>query len=187
MGARDDQPSADERWLGGAFLSFALIVFLAGADLILDLRDRAPLGHVVVELCLVVASSFGAALLGRKLRLRSRAARGEAEHLREQLRATREEAARFRAEAEDAMRGLGSAIEKQFERWELSSAEREVALLLLKGLSHKEIAALRGVSEATARQQGRSIYKKANLNGRHDLAAFFMEDLMLPARPATST
>jgi DNA-binding NarL/FixJ family response regulator len=53
-------------------------------------------------------------------------------------------------------------------------------LLLLKGLSHKEVAKVRSVSEATARQQARAVYKKGGLSGRHDLAAFFLEDLMLP-------
>jgi DNA-binding NarL/FixJ family response regulator len=55
-----------------------------------------------------------------------------------------------------------------------------VASLLLKGLSHKEIAEVRRVSEATARQQARAVYKKAGLSGRNELAAFFLEDLLLP-------
>lgn len=76
--------------------------------------------------------------------------------------------------------GLGQAIDEQFDRWHLSPAEKEVGLLLLKGLSHKEVAEARAVTEATARQQARAVYKKAGLSGRHDLAAFFLEDLMLP-------
>jgi DNA-binding CsgD family transcriptional regulator len=78
------------------------------------------------------------------------------------------------------MEGLGAALDHQFERWNLSPAEKEVALLLLKGLSHKDVAEVRSVTEATARQQARAVYKKAGLSGRHDLAAFFLEDLMLP-------
>ncbi len=50
----------------------------------------------------------------------------------------------------------------------------------MKGLSHKEIAAARDITEATARQQARAVYKKSGLTGRHDLAAFFLEDLLLP-------
>ena len=82
------------------------------------------------------------------------------------------------------LQGLGAALDRQFERWALSEAEKEVALLLLKGLSHKEIAELRSVTEATARQQARAMYKKAGLSGRAHLAAFFLEDLMLPSSPA---
>ena len=96
------------------------------------------------------------------------------------LRASRADAARWRTEARDLLSGLGSAIDRQFERWELTPAEREVAMLLLKGLSHRDIAEMRGVSERTVRQQSHSVYGKAELEGRADLAAFFLEGLWLP-------
>jgi len=68
----------------------------------------------------------------------------------------------------------------------LTPAEREIALLLLKGLSHKEIATIRSVSETTVRQQARSLYRKAGLSGRNELAAFFLEDLLGPREQATA-
>jgi DNA-binding NarL/FixJ family response regulator len=39
-------------------------------------------------------------------------------------------------------------------------------LLLIKGVSHKEIATVCAVSEWTVREQARSIYSKAGLTGR---------------------
>lgn len=69
----------------------------------------------------------------------------------------------------------------------LSPAERQIALLLLKGLSHKEIAQIRLVSETTVRQQARSLYRKAGLSGRNDLAAFFLEDLLGPREASTTS
>jgi len=80
----------------------------------------------------------------------------------------------------ELLKGLGSAIDSQFDRWQLTAAEREMALLMLKGLSHKEIALARDTSERTIRQQAQSIYGKANLSGRAALSAFFLEDLLLP-------
>ena len=80
----------------------------------------------------------------------------------------------------ELLKGLGTAIDDQFERWGLTAAEREVAMLMLKGLSHKEIAVVRDTSERTVRQQARAIYGKANLSGRAALSAFFLEDLLLP-------
>jgi DNA-binding NarL/FixJ family response regulator len=55
-----------------------------------------------------------------------------------------------------------------------------VALLLREGLSHKEAATVRAVSERTVREQARSIYAKAGLTGRTALSAFFHEDLLAP-------
>jgi len=105
--------------------------------------------------------------------------------LTEQLETSQADASRWRSEARDLMIGLAEAIDQQFDRWGLTPAEKEVALLLLKGLSHKDIAEMRAVTEATARQQARAVYKKGGLSGRHDLAAFFLEDLMLPVERAS--
>ena len=111
---------------------------------------------------------------------RNLALRREARALRNDAAASRAEAQRWRDEAQDLIRGLGAAIDRQLEGWGLTAAEKEVALLLLKGLSHKEIADVRGVNENTVRQQARALYRKAGLDGRHDLAAFFLEDLLGP-------
>ncbi len=83
-------------------------------------------------------------------------------------------------EAAEALRGLGEAIDAQFERWGLTPAEREVGLLMLKGLSHREIAEARSIGEATVRQQAQALYRKSGLRNRSDLSAFFLEDLLLP-------
>jgi DNA-binding NarL/FixJ family response regulator len=82
--------------------------------------------------------------------------------------------------AQAALVGLGRAIENRFSAWGLTSAEREVALLLLKGHSHKQIAFTTGRSERTVRQHAVAVYEKSGLAGRAELAAFFLEDLMLP-------
>jgi DNA-binding CsgD family transcriptional regulator len=141
---------------------------------------------VAVEAAILLVGLLGSLFMTRRLVLalrRARAVRKEALSLAEQLEATRVEANRWRSEARDLMNGLAAAIDQQFDRWALSPAEKETALLLLKGLSHKEIAQVRSVSDATARQQARAVYKKGGLSGRHDLAAFFLEDLMLPLHP----
>ncbi len=154
-----------------------------GIDLVMDLGRRATLFHAFVEGSAILAAAVGVVLGARRLRT----ALHEAQDLREQARIlsstldlTRREAERWRREAGAFLAGLGVAIEQQFERWGLSAAEKEIALLLLKGLEHKEIAELRHVSETTVRQQARSVYRKGGLSGRHDLAAFFLEDLLAP-------
>ena len=71
-------------------------------------------------------------------------------------------------------------IQKQFEKWQLTPSEQEVALTLIKGLSFREVAAIRQTREKTVRQQAANVYKKAGLSGRHELAGWFFEDLFEP-------
>ncbi|MEP3348078.1 MAG: LuxR C-terminal-related transcriptional regulator [Litoreibacter sp.] len=83
--------------------------------------------------------------------------------------------------AQKHLEGLGIIIDTQFDHWELTAAEKDVALLLLKGFSLKEVAEYRSISERTARQQATSIYSKSGMHGRAGLSAFFLEDLLLPS------
>jgi len=165
-----------------------LALFLAvgaamGFDVGADLLEGASLGHVSLELFILALASAGAFLLWRRW-LSERRSRQEAEvalvRSREDLARSREEAARWRDEAKDSLRGLSDAIDLQFDRWSLTQAEREVGLLLLKGLAFKEIADVRSTTERTVRQQANHLYKKAGLAGRAELSAFFLEDLLLP-------
>jgi DNA-binding NarL/FixJ family response regulator len=124
----------------------------------------------------VVLMSVGVAVLFRV----SYRQREEQLTLIRDLEIARLQGQRWRAEARSLLNGLGDAIDMQFSRWNLTEAEREVALLLLKGLSLKEIAAVRATSERTIRAQAQSLYSKAGLSGRASLSAFFLEDLLAP-------
>lgn len=73
---------------------------------------------------------------------------------------------------------LLAVMRNQFLKWGLSPSESDIALLLIKGLSMKEIAEARHVKEKTIRQQATNVYSKSGYAGRHELAAHFIEDLM---------
>lgn len=77
-------------------------------------------------------------------------------------------------------RGLQPYIQDQFTEWGLTKTEGEIGLLLLKGLSLREISNIRGTSETTVRQQALVLYKKASVDGRHQFAALFLEELLSP-------
>ena len=156
---------------------FGAIALLIGIDVAADYRSGTDVGHLLTEALVMALALTGAVALWRQLRK----ARHSAQQLTVDLAVARREAERFRDEAREALRGLGEAIDHQFVRWELTPAEREVGLLLLKGLSHKEVAATRSTSETTIRQQALSIYRKSGLRNRSELSAFFLEDLLLPA------
>ncbi len=83
----------------------------------------------------------------------------------------------WRAERRTEIAALGQAIEDQFRQWRLTAAELDVAGLMLKGASLKELAIARETSEATIRQQAQSIYRKSGLSGRAELSAYFLESL----------
>lgn len=90
------------------------------------------------------------------------------------------DAKQWSQKAQDLLSGLSKAINEQMDAWNLSQAEKQIALLILKGLSLKEIAAMRNTSEKTVRQQATQIYNKASVTNRAELSAFFLEDLLLP-------
>ena len=157
----------------GFLVGIAILIVVDLAD---DWETGVGMWHLLLEAAMMSLALGGIAALwwGRH------AAEARAARLDIDLEAARTAASQYKAEVHEALRGLGEAIDSQFERWQLTPAEREVGLLLLKGLSHKEIAEARATSEATVRQQALVVYRKSGLRNRSDLAAFFLEDLLLP-------
>ena len=113
----DDREPASPRVLVALFAVMALLV---GIDLITDLRGSTTLGHVMLEMLVVVIGFVAAGAIALRLRDSARAAqtlREQAARLAENLRASQEEAAQWRSDAADLIAGLSSAIDAQFTRW----------------------------------------------------------------------
>ncbi|HET9039853.1 MAG TPA: helix-turn-helix transcriptional regulator [Gemmatimonadales bacterium] len=154
----------------------AAIVVGGAVDLLLDAPERWLSPHVVYELLLIGGAVAASVWLWRAWR----AAAASAASLEHSLAERIAERDAWRDRARQSLESLGQAVNDQFERWGLTPSEREVALLLLKGHGHKQIAADTGRSERTVRQHAVTVYRKAGLGGRAELAAFFLEDLRLP-------
>jgi len=157
-------------------LMAGLVAIALGAawDLLLDIGGGAAAAHFVGEgLVLAVALGLIAHLLGELRRRRMALARVVAE-----LEEARAHVRKLTPDAQAARARLGEAIALQFVAWELTQSEREVGWLLLKGLTLKEIAALRNTAEKTVRQQASAIYHKSGVSGRHAFAAWFIEDCL---------
>lgn len=174
----DEAPTTDvgPRRVSLAVALFAIISVLIAVDLAADSQTGVDWGHLAIEGLVLALAVVGVSALWRGFLT----ARGRVEQLHVDLESARAEAQRYREEARDALRGLGEAIDTQFERWQLTAAEREVGLLMLKGLSHRDVASVRQTSEATVRQQALMVYRKSGLANRSELSAFFLEDLLLP-------
>ena len=162
---------------------WAMVAVIVGVVLFLGIEiieePDATVGEWLLELLdivPIVLTSVGMALL---FRVANRQRDDNLKLLRD-LELARLQGLRWRTESRGILNGLGEAINTQFGRWNLTDAEREIALLLLKGLSHKEVATIRAVSERTVREQSRSVYTKSGLSGRTALSAFFLEDLLAP-------
>jgi DNA-binding CsgD family transcriptional regulator len=155
---------------------FAVILLFMAWDLVADYRSGTAWQHLSFEFAILLMAAAGIVILWRRLVT----ARETTRFLERDLEVARLEARRWREESRDLLDGLGTAIERQFDRWQLTPAEAEIGLLILKGLTHKEIARIRNTSERTVRQQARSLYLRAGLAGRAELSAFFLEDLLLP-------
>ena len=149
---------------------------MVAVDLIADAREGALNWHILVEGVAGIAAIFGIFYVLRgSVTLKHRLD----QEIRE-FSAFKREAEVWRAESRKYVEGLSQAIDQQLSKWQLSPAEKEVAFLLLKGFSLKEIAEIRQTVEKTARVQSMAIYAKAGLAGRSELSAFFLEDLLVP-------
>jgi DNA-binding CsgD family transcriptional regulator len=73
---------------------------------------------------------------------------------------------------------LNSLLQGYFKKWSLSKSEAEVCCYLIKGLTIKDIAKQRSTSERTVRNQATTVYDKANVAGRHELAAVFLNSFL---------
>jgi DNA-binding CsgD family transcriptional regulator len=172
-----DDGDGDARTLR-VLLALVLFATMVGGaiDLFLDAPDRWMSPHVFYEVTLIALAMATSVILWRGW-FRSRESLVQTKHMLAERAAERDA---WRASAEAAIAGLGHAIDERFTAWGLTPAEREVALLLLKGRSHKQIAYATGRSERTVRQHAVEVYEKSRLKGRAELAAFFLEDVLLP-------
>jgi DNA-binding CsgD family transcriptional regulator len=153
-----------------------VIALSIGTDLWADAEDGRSPAHMIGMILGTTLSVIALVWMWRLMR----ASRAQARSLQVALDSTRVDLTTWRSKTSEMLQGLGVLIDRQFADWSLSPAEREIALLLLKGLQFKAIAEARDTSERTVRQQALAIYRKAGVAGRAELSAFFFEDMLLP-------
>jgi DNA-binding CsgD family transcriptional regulator len=164
-----------ERWIVTAILAGTALII--GIDILNDSSEGVRWWHLVAEGAVALAAIVGVFYLMRgSFKLRHSLADEKLTSAK-----LKTEADKWKGESKKYLEGLSLAIDSQLTGWKLTSSEKEVAFLLLKGLSLKEIADTRKTSERTARAQSVSIYSKSGLSGRSELSAFFLEDLLPPA------
>ncbi|WP_137226671.1 LuxR C-terminal-related transcriptional regulator [Shewanella sp. MEBiC00475] len=151
-----------------------LITLFKLFDIFADLQLNIPAWHIAQESMLVLLTIAGSIFLGYDLIRSSRQVKALSSKLKQADKQINNMSGQMRA----ARQEYSQTIATQFEAWHFTKSEQQVALLLLKGLSFKEIAEVRLTKEKTVRQQASTIYNKAQVDGRHTLCAWFMEDFI---------
>jgi DNA-binding CsgD family transcriptional regulator len=162
------------RWLLGG-VGIGCFALLLGLEFLTQDEDVTLLDFVgdAVSISLTIGAAVGVALLLQRIH----AQHEEQMALIRDLEIARAEGDGWRSKVQSHLAGLKGAMDQQFRAWGMTAAEREVGLLILKGLSHKEIATLRATTDATVRQQAQAIYRKAGLPGKTAFSAYFLDDL----------
>ncbi len=158
------QPATDKRVNVQRKLFFTAVLIQIGCilvflfDLVQELRDRSD--HLYVEMLGLTALTIGAIVT-----------------FREYLRLIRRNQ-KVERQLDAASGAFQEVLEEYFRTWGLSAAERDVALLSIKGLSITEISQLRNTLEGTVKAQSGAIYRKAGVSNRAELISVVIEDLI---------
>ena len=153
---------------------FLIIMSLNFFDVLTDISLGIPGWHIFSEILIVIVSGMGALFLIKDIRAKT----FDISILKQELLISDDKFRNISEEMKNARHEYSAVIHSQFEQWSLTSSEQEIAMLLLKGLSFKEISGVRNTKEKTVRQQASVIYAKANVEGRQEFAAWFLEDFM---------
>lgn len=159
----------------GLLITMLLIVIIINSiDFLKDITQGDGWLHIALEVLTVALSFWGLIMLIRMINIRTQ----EISSLHQQVAQSETDLELSRDKIKAIGREYSQYIHKQFDAWKLTPSEKDVALILLKGLSFKEMAEVRKTKEKTIRQQASAIYKKSNVSGRHEFSAWFFEDML---------
>lgn len=148
--------------LAGIILLQALCALFFIGDVIEDFREGGVFADPHLSLELIVAVALIAGVIFLMIELRGLLSR----------------MSDMQTGLEIAHGHLAEVIQGFFEDWNLTKAERDVALMMLKGLDNDTIARVRNTASGTVRAQATSIYAKSSTDGRAQFISLFVEELL---------
>ena len=69
-------------------------------------------------------------------------------------------------------------MRRKFVKWDLTPAEKDISMLLLKGLGTAEIAKMRSTKLGTVKLQVHKILQKAGATNRVEFMSLFIDDFL---------
>lgn len=157
---------------------FLLIMILASFDIWFDFQHGIPFRHLIFEASVFFVSLVGFNYFLSRTLKSSQNQKEFVAKLEQRVSDREQKLSELDRKLKSFKDAFSQDIERTFSKWRLTKAERQVAALLLKGLSIKEIAAVRKANENTVRSQCTSLYKKSKLANRSQLSSYFFDDLI---------
>ena len=157
--------------LAGLILLQAISALFFIGDVAIDLREDGHLDnpHILLETVAAVALIAGVVFLMIE------------------LRALLFRMSDMQTDLDIARGNLADLIEDFFDDWFLTKAERDVAIMILKGLDNETIAQVRQTAPGTVRAQATSIYAKSRTEGRAQFISLLIEELLAENQHLGST
>ena len=154
----------------------SIVIVINTLDFMKDITQGDEWLHIALEILTVFLSIWGIIMLVKTINQRS----NEISSLHQQVSKSESDLDLSRSKLKAIGLEYSKYMHDQFKAWGLTPSEKEVAIIILKGLSFKEMADIRDTKEKTIRQQASTIYKKSKVSGRHEFSAWFFEDLLNP-------
>ncbi|HET9240777.1 MAG TPA: LuxR C-terminal-related transcriptional regulator [Oligoflexus sp.] len=174
----DENHTGRQNWILTELLMIIIVLLIF--DSWYDFKAGVDTAHLVMEFTCGILGLLAIFIIWHR---RIVPLEGALRSTEKDRRALEKELEGFRKSIAPYAANIRQEVERQFSTWNLTAAEKETAFLLLKGLSLKDIAQVRGVSEKTVKQHNLTIYQKSGLAGRAELSAFFLQDLLTMPDP----
>lgn len=154
--------------VAGMVVLLACMAFF-GFDVVADIVEHALGGtrytlgefvHLVFEILAVAGLGFAVATLWAYHRL----LQAEADRSRDTIHM-------LRGNFDQVLRG-------KFDEWGLTKAERDVTLLIIRGLSVADIASARNTAQGTVKAQSTSIFRKIGVGSKTELMSVIIDEFL---------
>lgn len=154
------------------------VFFLIVADITFDFIEGLPMKDMVFDLLLegtiLLVVLYTANFVWKKFTNEKEIK----ESVEQDLEKTKKLATLWEKKSKHFIKEFQAHVTTQFNEWNLSKSEKEIAILVLQGKSSKDISGIRFTSERTIRNQCRSIYEKSGLSGKNEFSAYFLNELI---------
>lgn len=157
---------------------FLVVIALALLDIWFDFKHGIPARHLLFEVFIFFLGLVGFNYFSSMAYKIHREKLNQLQSLQKDISDRNSELEILDRKVKSYREEFRQEIADTFSKWGFTRSEADVAGLLLKGMSLKEVAEARKSNERTVRSQCSSIYRKSKLGNRSQLSSYFLDDLV---------